>query len=179
MTEECPRLGAKGKMPGDIDFFTKCEIKRSIERIQELRDSGIFCPEKSRSPLVKSAFIEVLVCLRDLMYKTEKYDERVDFDDDIVKTDKIKDITDTIKYVRDALCHLDSDKHYVEKNCLASYNIVYGKGQMLSIGDSKQSSDYDDDVCFFFGAQKIYLKRHIVRSLEEAKAKLSSLIGQR
>jgi len=163
----------------DIDFFTRSEIKRSIDRIQQLQDSGIFHLDNSGSPLVKSAFIEVLICLRDLMYKTEKYDKRIDFDDDIVKTDDIKDITDTIKYVRDALCHLNSDNHYIEKNCLASYNIVYGKGQMLNIGDSGQSSDYDDDVCFFFGAQKIYLVRHIVRAFGEAKKKLLPLIGQR
>jgi hypothetical protein len=171
-------LGAKEKMPGYIDDFTKHEINKIIGRIRELLDSGIFCPENSQSPLVKSAFIETLVCLRDLMYKTEKYDERVGFDDDIVKTTKIKDVTDTIKYVRDALCHLNSDKHYIENgNILASYNIIYGKGQLLKIGDSKQASDYDDDVCFFFGSQKIYLKRHIVRAFEEAKAKLLPLIA--
>ncbi len=166
-------------MPNDIDSFTKCEIRESIGRIQKLLDSGIFGQEHKQNPLVRSAFLETLVCLRDLMYKTEKYNKRVDFDNDILKTDKIKDVTATIKYVRDALCHRDSDKHYIDEGKLASYNIIYGKGRLLKIGNSEQVSDYDDDVCFFFGAQKIYLKRHIVRAFEEAKAKLSSLIGQR
>jgi len=94
------------------------------------------------------------------MYKAEKYAERVNFDDDIVKTNKIKDITDTIKYVQDALCHLDSDNHYVEKgNIRASYNVLYRKARLLKIGDFEQASDYNDEVCFFFGSQKIYLKR--------------------
>ena len=160
-----------------IDFFTKGEILASIRRIEDLLASKIFSPENSESPLVRSAFIETLVCLRDLMYKTEKYAERLDFDDDIVRTDKIKDVTDTIKYVRDALCHIDSDKHYIEKgNIRASYNIAYRKGRLLKNGDFEQASDYDDEVCFFFGSQKIYLKRHIIRAAKEAKRRLLPLL---
>ena len=160
-----------------IDFFIKGEIQESIKRIEELLDSEIFLPKNSESLFVRSAFIETLVCLRDLMYKAAKYAERVNFDDDIVKTNKIKDITDTIKYVRDALCHLDSDNHYVEKgNIRASYNVLYRKARLLKIGDFEQASDYDDDVCFFFGSQKIYLKRHIMRAFEEAKRRLLPLL---
>jgi hypothetical protein len=103
---------------------------------------------------------------------------RIDFDDDVVKTDEIEDVTDLIKYVRDALCHLDSDNHYLETgNIKASYNIAYGKVNLLSIGEFKQISDYEDDVCFFFGSQKIYLKRHIVKAFEIAKDKLLPLLN--
>ena len=160
-----------------IDFFTKGEIEESIRRIEELLSSEIFLPKNCRSPFVQSAFIETLVCLRDLMYKTEKYAERIDFDNDIVKTGEIQDVTDTIKYVRDALCHLDSDNHYIEQgNIRASYNIAYGKVRLLKIGNFVQTSEYDDDICFFFGAQKIYLKRHIGRAFKEAKSKLLPLL---
>ncbi|MFQ5431942.1 MAG: hypothetical protein ACE5EN_05500 [Nitrospinota bacterium] len=44
------------------------------------------------------------------------------------------------------------------------------------IGNFEQASDYNDDTCFFFGAQKIYLKRHIVRAFEESKSKLLPLL---
>lgn len=171
------KKGAKGKCKVNIDFFTRGVIEEEIGRIKELIDSGIFLPKNSQSPLVKSAFIEVLICLRDLMYKTEEYVTRISFDDDIVKAGNIKDVTDTIKYVRDALCHLDSDKHYLENgNIRASYNVAYGKKQLLKIGGFTQASDYDDDICFFFGTQKIYLNRHIIRAFEEAKNKLLPLI---
>lgn len=161
----------------NIDFFTRGEIEEDIRRIGELIESGIFLPENKENLFVRSAFIETLIHLRDLMCKTEKHDKRIDFEDDIVKTEKIKDVTHTITYIRDALCHLNSPKHYVETgNIRASYNIVYGKRTLLKIGNFEQASDYDDDVCFFFGAQKIYLKRHIVRAFEEAKLKLLPLL---
>jgi len=110
------------------------------------------------------------------MYKTEKYSSRITFDDDIVKNDSIIDITDVIKYVRDALCHLDSDNHYLEAGDIkASYNIIRGKGT-IKIGDFEQTSSYKDDLCFFFGNQRIYLNRHIVRAFEEVKLKLLPIL---
>jgi hypothetical protein len=160
-----------------IDYFTKSEILESINRIDELIGTDVFLPKNIKNPFVMSAFIEVLICLRDLMYKTEKYSERIHFDDDIVKTKDVQDISDVIKYVRDALCHLDSDKHYSEQGCKASYNIMYKKGCLLKSGNFEQVSDHDDDVCFFFGTQRIYLKRHILRAFNEAKAKLLPLIS--
>jgi hypothetical protein len=162
----------------NVDFFIKSEIEDDIRRITEILASSIFAKENFKNPLVRSAFIETLISLRDLMYKTEKYVSKIDFDDDVVQTDDIEDVTDLIKYVRDALCHLDSDNHYLEKgNIKATYNIAYGKANLLSIGEFKQISDYEDDVCFFFGSQKIYLKRHIVRAFELAKDKLLPILN--
>ena len=161
----------------EIDFFSKSEIESSFNRIDAILETNIFHAENKKNPLLKSAFIELLVCLRDLMYKTEKYSSRISFDEDIVKNDKVNDITDVIKYVRDALCHLDSDIHYLEEGDIkAIFNIIYGKGSILSVFDYVQESDYLDDICFFFGSQKIYLKRHILPAVEEAKSKLLPLL---
>lgn len=161
----------------EIDFFTKSEIESAIQRIDELLSCGIFQPKNSQDVLFRAAFIELLIALRDLMYKTSKYASRITFDDDVKKTDKIKDVTDLIKYVRDALCHPDSDNHYVEEgNIKASFNVAFGKAKLLKIGDFEQTSNYPDDICFFFGSQGIYLGRHIVRAFEEVKGKLLPLI---
>jgi len=161
-----------------IDEFSRSEIEEAIKRIDELMRTEIFTTKNIHNPFVRSAFIEVLICLRDLMYKAEKYSSRISFDDEIVKTKEIQDISSVIKYVRDALCHLDSENHYIEPgNIKASYNIMYGKGVLLRIGDFKQESEHDDDPCFFFGSQKIYLKTHILRAYEEAKTKLLPLLG--
>jgi hypothetical protein len=160
-----------------INFFTKCDIENDISSINKILSTGIFSSKNSSHPLVKSAFIELLICLRDLMYKTEKYSTRISFTDDVVKTDTIKDVTDLIKYVRDALCHPDSPNHYLVKNNIkATFNIAYGKGCIISTPDINITSDYEDDVCFFFGEHKIYLTRHIIRAFNESKEKLLPLI---
>jgi len=160
----------------ELDFFTKSDIKSAVQRVEELLNCGIFQQDNSRNILFKAAFIELLIALRDLMYKTEKYSSRIVFDDDVKKTEKIKDVTDLIKYVRDALCHPDSDNHYIEAgNIKATFCVVFGQGNLLKIGEFEQSSKYVDDTCFFFGSQAIYLKRHVVRAFDEAKSKLNPI----
>jgi hypothetical protein len=162
----------------ELDLFTKSEIESSIRRIDELLRCGIFHPENSQNVLFRAAFIELLIAMRDLMYKAQKHASRISFDDDVKKTDKVNDVSDLIKYVRDALCHPDSDNHCVEVgNIKATFNVAFGKANLMKMGDFEQSSKYKDDICFFFGSHGIYMRHHIVRALEEAKSKLVPLLG--
>ena len=106
-----------------------------------------------------------------------------DFDDascvcDVQQRHRVSDVSDLIKYVRDALCHPDSPNHYIEQdNIKAIFNVAFGKVNLMKIGDFEQSSEYPDDICFFFGSQRIYLKRHVKRAFEEAKARLVPLLS--
>ena len=161
----------------NIDFFSKSEIENNFNRIHAILGTEIFEIENKMSPLLKSAFIELLICLHDLMYKMENYSSRISLDEDIVKTDEINDITDVIKYMRDALCHVDSDNHYLEKgDKKAIFNVLYGEGSIFTVYDYVQESYYPDDICFFYGSQKVYLNRHILPAVEEARSKLLPLI---
>ena len=162
-----------------MNFKTYCNIKSDISTIEKIIASNIFYPENKRSPFVKAAFIELLICLRDLMHKTEKNVSRIDFTDDIKITAKIKDISDLIKFSRDALCHPDSDNYNASKEFdIYAFCIIYGKGNFITLGSSDAliKSKYEDDTCFSIGEQNIYLKHHIIRALNEAKDKLNSLI---
>ncbi len=153
-----------------MDFHSKSDIESSINRIDQLMSCGIFEPSNSGNVLFRAAFIEMLIAMRDLMYKSQKYAQRISFTDDVSQSDKIQDVSDLIKYVRDALCHPDSDNHYIEPgNIKATFNVAFGKANLLKIGDFEQKSLYQDDVCFFFGSKAIYLNRHIIRAFDEAK----------
>ncbi|MEN7527034.1 hypothetical protein [Cupriavidus sp. DL-D2] len=174
----CAKLRRRGDYKeGTMDFFDECEIKQSIQRIDELLGSGIFDRKHIGNVLYRSAFIDLLICLRDLMFKCRKFSEPIRFTDDVVVTDEIKHVSDLVKYVRDAVCHPDSDAHYLEPgNIRASLNVLYGKGTLIQTGDFNSVSEHDDDVCFFIGRQRIYLQRHIVRAFNEAKDKLLPLV---
>jgi hypothetical protein len=121
--------------------------------------------------------VEALIALRDLMYKAEKYASRISFTDDVTVTEQVADVTALIKYVRNALCHPDSENHYLEKgNIKATFNVCFGKGTLLKMGDFEQTNPYEDETCFFFGSQRIFLGRHILRAYDEAKSKLVPLL---
>jgi hypothetical protein len=163
-----------------IDFHTKSDIDSAIKRIDELLSCGIFNSGNSGNVLFRAAFIEMLIALRDLMYKSEKFSSRISFEDDVPKSEKVKDVSDLIKYVRDALCHPDSNNHYIEVgNIKATFNVAFGKCNLMKIGEFEQKSLYQDDICFFFGSMGIYLNRHIVRAYQEAKKNLEPYIENR
>jgi len=159
-----------------LDFYIQSEISEDIMRISAIRKSCIFNKENIQHPLLKSAFIETMICLNDLMYKCKKYAIRISFVNDIVSMDKIKDITDLINYVRNAMCHLDSPYHKIDSNKF-TFNIVVGKNpNAYIINGSSYGCDYEDDICFLLGKQKIYLIRHIEKAYIEAKKLLIPLL---
>lgn len=165
----------------ELDFFTKSDIESSIYAIEKIINTGIFNDENSQNVFVRASFTQILIYLRDLMYKSEKYaNKRIDFTDDVTPLNennfKVKDVSDLIKFVRDAICHPDVPHHYFSDGVKATFNIVYGKGQLMQIDGVDIKSDYEDDVCFFFGKEKIYLKRHIIRAYNEAKRALMPLL---
>lgn len=165
-----------------MDFYTKSDIEHSFDRIEKLLGSGIFDSSRDHDPLVRSALIELLILVRDLMAKAKKYAEPIDFIDDInINTKaKVENVSDAITFVRDAVCHVDSEKHnHDECEIRLSYNIAYGKVNFMKVGEVEIKSDYEDDVCFFFGHQKLYLKRHLKRAYLEAKEKILPLVSTR
>ena len=160
-----------------IDMTIIRQTDFDIHRIEVLLSTDIFSRDNIRNPLERSAFTEIIIHLADLLIKCKKYSSRVSFTDDIIITPNINDITDLIVYVRGALCHITSGNHlFNHTNQVFSYNIAIGKGTIFKAGETSVTSDYDDDICHYFGNQKIYLNRHIIRAYNEAKKGLLTFI---
>ena len=161
-----------------MDNYTKNDIESSFHRVDELLNSGIFEPSQIDNLLMRSALTEMLILVRDLMAKSKIYATPIEFVDDVIITDKVHNVSEAIKFVRDAICHVDSEnRNYDACNARLSYNAIYGKCNFAKLGNIEIKSDYEDDVCFFFGDQKLYLHRHIIRAYEEAKSKLLPLVS--
>lgn len=47
----------------------------------------------------------------------------------------------------------------------------------MKIGDLELNSDYEDDIAVFYGRNRLYFKRHIVRAYTEAKQLLAPHMG--
>jgi hypothetical protein len=132
----------------EIDHLTRHEIRSDIERIRSVLDFGIFTPENTKHPLFPSALTELLVRLRDLLAKSEKFSQRVSFQDDVTIKGKVNDVTGLVSFVRDALCHVDSGKHnHDEVQARISFNVIFGKGRLAQLGTTSIESQYDDDGC--------------------------------
>lgn len=153
-----------------MEIKDRQDIVSNIRRIEELINCGIFNQENSGNILQMSAFIDLMICMRDLMHKTEKYSQKIDFDDDILTNNYVNDVSDAIRAVRDACCHIDSFKrNFDESGNRGSYNVAYGKCNFMKIGELELNSEHEDDIAIFYGANRLYFKRHIIRAFEEAK----------
>ena len=146
----------------------------NIRRIEQLLSCGVFEIGNSHNVLQPSAFIELVICLHDLLNKTEKIVKRISFTDDVRTNEYVHDITDAVTAIRDACCHINSYKRlFDDQGNRGSFLVIYGKGNLVKIGDLELKSDYEDDVAFFFGKNRLYINRHIVRAFKEAKVLLT------
>ena|SRR3990167_1746476 len=154
------------------DFFIKSQIENDFRRVTDLINTGIFSLSVLRV-FQEAVFIEIMIKLHDLLQKLSLLHERVSFVDDIDSGD----ITGLISNIRNAVCHMDSGEHILKdsQQIKFTFNIAYGKVNVMTVGKKKLTSDYQDDICFFFGDNKIYLKRHIVRCIEESEKKIQAL----
>lgn len=163
-----------------MDIRDQQDIELDICRIEQLLTCGIFERVNPTNILQPSAFIDLMICLRDLLYKTEKYAKRILWTDDIITNKYVDNITDAVAAVRDACCHTNSFKRqFDDRGNRGSFNVIYGKGQLLKIDDLELKSDYEDDIAFFYGKNRLYMKRHIIRVFEEARALLQPLLEKR
>ena len=157
-----------------MDIGDKQDCQANILRISELLGSGIFGAPNSGHVLQQSAFIDLIICLRDLLHKVERYTSRVAFTDDVLVNEYVKDVTGAVTAVRDACCHIDSFKRlFDDRGNRGSSNVAYGKCRFMKIDDLELNSDYDDDIAVFYGPTRLYFRRHIVRAFEEAQSKLA------
>lgn len=148
-----------------------CEL--NIMRIDALLASGIFDSKHLRHPWQPSAFIELMICLRDLLHKVEKYAERIDFTDDVITNEYVNDVTGAVTAVRDACCHIDSFKRNFDTNGnRGAFNVLHGAGVFGQVNGVELHSDYDDDIAIFYGANRLLWNRHIIRVFEECKVRL-------
>ncbi len=156
------------------------DCERNIHRVTQLIDSGIFNSNNGGHPLQQSAFIDLMICMRDLMHKAEKYTKRVDFVEDVLTNNYVKDVTDAITAIRDACCHIDSFKKNFDSNGnRGEYMVAYGKCNLLRMGDFEAKGEYEDDVAVFYGRNRVYLRRHILRAFHQAQAQLQPLLERR
>lgn len=163
-----------------LDVRTSAEVENSISRIDVILRSGIFDAKHGGHPLYFSALTEFLICLNDLLGKAAAAGRDITFDDEIAKKGPVTDVCSLVTFVRNAVCHISSANHnHDEINARLSFVSCIGKGCVAEIDGIRIECPYDDDTAFFFGPQRLYLRRHAIRAFEEARAKLQPLLWSR
>lgn len=115
--------------------------------------------------VAEAAFALLMVSMKDALQILAKSNLRVSFTDDI----PVGDITDLISNMRNAICHVGSPlRHMDEYNNTLSFGVAIGAAGLISGPDYELSNPYADDVAFFYGKHRVFLKRHCHRACKEA-----------
>lgn len=149
------------------DFFIKSQISSNADSVARLLNTGVFGAEVLR-PFQEPVFVSIILKLDDLLQKFRILGERISFKDDVGDGD----ITDLVNKIRNAICHLNSAENMLDSKSQIKFvfSMVIGKGAAIQVGKKMAAaSEYEDDIAFFYGEHRIYLRRHLVRLVHESK----------
>ena len=130
---------------------TKNEVITQFCRLNVLYETGMVTNHSNfKNPFYISVLIEKLILLNDLLQKISSV-RRIDFSDDIPqkgiyneKNRNSEDITDLIRFFRNAACHIDNCRRdFNESGGTVSFGMSVGEGHFLN----DISSGYHDDAC--------------------------------
>ncbi|HSX00882.1 MAG TPA: hypothetical protein VLF67_01455 [Candidatus Saccharimonas sp.] len=102
-------------------------------------------------------------------------DRRVDFTNDVTTSKEVKDITDLVNKVRNAAVHDTTSKDsFLDGNNWFVFNVVQGLvPSAFNINGQVLGCDYEDDIAYYYGNHRVYLKRHIYRLFSELESALA------
>ena len=134
-------------------WMRAADIQSSVSRCADLFNCGVFNPSSSAGVLFESAVTLLLVHLNDLLQKAKLDGQRIDFADDMEVTEAMVDVTDLVRACRNAACHVTSGEHKIDSGKF-TFCVTSGYGPNA------------DDIAIYYGRNRIYLKRHLLRSFE-------------
>ncbi len=114
--------------------------------------------------IAEGAFTLLLIHLRDMLINLDKLGRRIDFRDDV----RDGDITDLAVRMRNAACHMTSGNRQAAPRVTGVYSVYVGKGSMSYVAGIPFECPYEDDVAVFYGKDRMFIRRHVLRCLDEA-----------
>ena len=157
----------------DDKDLLKRDLESETQRCVDLLKSNIFTEHQI---FTQSAFIEILIRLNYILQELSKKSNRITWDDDVQTDQNIKDITDLVNTLRNAACHSDSPRNYINNSSIKFvFNIVDKSPNAVRIGSISLGNEYSDDRAFYYGDKRIYRERHIKRLLKELPSEIKKI----
>lgn len=149
------------------EFMRNSDIESSVRRCSEIFESGIFGNKTVRHPLFEPAVTFVVIHLSDLLQKANFDGRRVSFADDMVVSDSVSDVTELLRVCRNAVCHIPSGEHLIDIGKFSFCGVAGNHPEAFLMNETTYGCDFEDDIAVFFGGTRLYLRRHVMRALDE------------
>lgn len=163
---------------------TAFRIEANINNLKRLLESPIFQFDADCKRYSPSVFIDVVITLHDLLQvaaNASNADLRVRITDSVgIIPNEIEDVTDLVSKVRNAVCHINSGNRDAKVEKVERLQFIFcsvpTKSRVNVVNDFVMENEFDDDIAFYYGENRIYLQRHIVAATNAAFTNLVPLI---
>ncbi len=112
---------------------------------------------------------QLFIWLYDLAQIAEDHGQRIDFADDIAPQSRAKNITELLRKVRGAFCHMRGPDRQI--GGMKSGSVMAGQVGMM-VNGVRVANPYDDDSALVIGVHVLLINRHILRFISEAQTLL-------
>ena len=149
-------------------------LEDMLKEVEELLEVRVFATPLL-VPLREPVFVALVIKLNEVLQILDKRGRRVNFTEDVSLADDVKDVTDLISKVRNAVCHASSELNFVRDKNPLFFNFRYAeiKGEIRFTEEFAITNQYQDDLLILYGGYPIYFTRNLVRAFEEAKQNLA------
>ena len=150
--------------------------RHAVLELTSLRNSGIFDLKNGGYEFFIPCVTFALITIADLLKFLNKCNNRITKNEFI--PNDCEDITDFIINVRNAACHIRSDKREAVQSVITNAVIdAYGQGG-LQINDLVLKSEFVDDIAVFWGATRLYIFRNLFSAFDDCREIITpDLIG--
>jgi hypothetical protein len=105
----------------------------------------------------------LLINLSDLLQRVSMVAVRVSFSDE---TAPCKDVTELILKMRNAACHVNSQGE-LDYRTTIRLGIMGPLTKQEFAGGGSMENPHDDDIAFYIGKHRAYLRRHLIRAFNQ------------
>ncbi|WP_454825348.1 hypothetical protein [Paraburkholderia xenovorans] len=155
------------------EWLRAMQIGEAVSNCKKLFACGVFSDGGAGSPMFEPAVVFLLINLNDLLQKADDSGHRVTFNDYIGASAGINDVTTLVNKCRNAACHIGSSESNIDTNVF-KFTVVVGEvPNAMRIGEHIYGCDFADDIAIFYGKNRLYLRRHAQRALDEVVENLA------
>lgn len=155
--------------------WTRDELNTNLDRIEQILNQACFKRDAPYTSLTQSSFIKLIGLEKELLEQAQQVGKRIDFLDEVGTNGRIEDITSLVTGMSQFIYNFDQNERdrLHEETILAPHiNHFYGAGVGYFSNGLFFTCNYDDELAFFVGRNRIFFYRHLVRAFDEAKVYL-------
>ncbi|GAA4418118.1 hypothetical protein GCM10023187_51180 [Nibrella viscosa] len=138
------------------------------QRLHQILESPVFDQSTPEDTSWKPAFCEAIILLDGLLNHAEQMGHRIDFTDEVGVHGKVQDITSLVSWFR--RCMPASAAEAPDRHLSSRLNCYADAGSGYFANGYFFTCNHTGELAFFLDDQRIYLHRHIHRSLQEAES---------